>query len=243
MRYKRCLNLLIFKKKAVTMSLEQMFIDYYFYYIFFIFITLVILFSFNIKFVLKHFKSIKKTTLVFVLLIFLCGLMLRVYFIPHVHHVYYDEFNHLNIAEHLVKEHKFCSDFDPNNKNCILFGWPPGFHFLLSLFFTLFGISDKVAYTFNSLVSCFSLLLIFFLTYLFFKNEKIALFSMFLLNFLPVHLKISGTTTLMPIFFFFILLTFIFAFIYIKEKQYSILLLFFSSLLFTVYIRPENFIS
>jgi len=222
-------------------NLEDILINGYFYFMLLIFLALIGLIVINAKRIIKQFKNIKTTTWITVLLIFLLGLIIRMFFIPHMHQVFYDEFYHINIAGNMDKEQKFCSNLI-NESYCKIIGWPPGYHFLLSFVFKVFGISEDVAYFFNVFFSSISLLLIFLLTYLVFKNDKIALLSMLMLDFLPVHLKISGSAALMPLSFFFMTLSMIFFLIYLREKKFTLLVLFLTSLLFMIYIRPENFI-
>lgn len=206
---------------------------------------ILIIFILNFGTFLKIFKSIKRKTWIVILLIFFFGLIIRLFIIPYTHHVYFDELDHINIAQNILYSNKFCECFAGSNQNCEychLMPWPPGYHTFLSLSFHLFGDSEQVAFNTNAVVGSVSVILIFLLIFLLFKNSSLALLGAFMFSFIPVHLKYSGSSSLGIFSVFFVILCLILLEIYIKSKKHSLFLLFLFSLLYTVQIRPENFL-
>ena len=136
---------------------------------------IIILLIYNSKYFLRLFKSIKSRTWILLILIFICGLIIRMEFIPHTHHVYDDEYEHINIAQNILYSNEFCACYSGTNDNCddcYLVPWPPGYHTFLSLSFNMFGDSDQVAFKTNAIIIiCISFFYIIFYT-LFIRTYK-----------------------------------------------------------------------
>jgi 4-amino-4-deoxy-L-arabinose transferase-like glycosyltransferase len=206
-------------------------------------ITLLIIPNFNS--IITPFKTIKRRTWVVLLLIFILGLYLRLFAIPHTHQVYFDEFEHVNIAENILYSNKFCGCFIGSNqycRGCGLMPWPPGYHTFLSLALGVFGDSEAVAYNTNAVIGSISILLVFLLLFLTFKDSTFALISAFMLSFIPVHLKYSGTSSMEIFSFFCIVLSMVFLEIYFRARKPLTFILFLATLLYAVQTRPENFL-
>lgn len=211
----------------------------------FLLIIILFLLIYNHKIILGQFKKITKKTWIFLLLIFLVGFAIRMYFIPHTHVVYFDEFEHINVAENILHSGRFCSCVDGTYNNCLycyLMPYPAGHHTIQSIIFGIFGDSEKVAFNTNAIIASLSILLIFLLVCLLFKNQNTALWAALIFSFIPVHLKFSGTAILEISSLFFIILALIFLVMYIRLNKFPIFLLFLSILLYTLNTRPENFL-
>ncbi|MBU0666231.1 MAG: glycosyltransferase family 39 protein [Nanoarchaeota archaeon] len=218
-------------------------INYYYYYLLIIFIAFIVLLVYNWKFLVEPFKKIKKKTWLLLILIFLLGFSLRMWYVPHTFRVFEDEYLHLDIVNNMFLEQKTCHCKNPVNmidcSKCSIPFWPPVAHFILSIATTL---SEKIPFLFFVSVifaSC-SIILVFSLFFLIFKNEKLALFSSLFLSCFPVHLKFSGTLALENYSFFFITLSFILFFSYVHQRKNTIFFAFFISLLLTIQIKLEN---
>ncbi|MCG2718328.1 MAG: glycosyltransferase family 39 protein [Nanoarchaeota archaeon] len=171
--------------------------------------------------------------------------MARLFIIPHTHQVYFDEFEHINIAQNIFYSNKFCACAAGSAEvcnSCELVQWPPGYHTFLSLMFSLFNDSEQVAFNTNAIIGSISIIFIFLLIFLIFKNSSFALIGAFIFSFIPVHLKYSGSSSLEIFSLFFMILCIISLEIYVKTKKYASFLLFLIILLYTVQIRPENFL-
>ncbi len=208
-----------------------------------ILIIIALLIVLNFKILIKPFKKITKNTWILLFFIFLFALLLRIFVIPHTHHIYFDEFEHINIAQNILYSGSACGCLDGSNidcNSCSLTPWPPGYHTVLSMTLGVFGDSENTAFMTNAVIGSLSILLIFLLLYLLLKDTNSALIGSLMLAVLPVHLKFSGTTSTGIFSIFFFLLTFLFLEYYFSSRQLKSLLLFLTSLLYLSYIRPEN---
>jgi len=226
------------------MQVNLYLIDYYPILIKILLGMIVVLFFLNFHKIISIFKPIQKRIWLLLLIIFLLGLALRLFFIPHTHYIFYDEYDHLNIAENILYANKFCCCFAGSNENCsgcFLPQWPPAYHVFLSSVMKVFGDSEKVAFKTSAIIGSVTVVLVFLLGYLIFKNSYLALAGSFLFNLIPVHLKYSGAISPDIFFLFFTILSLILSEIYFFRKKFSIFLLFLTTLIYTIQIRPEGF--
>ena len=215
------------------------------YYIFmkFVLSACVVLFLLNIDKIIGIYKRINKKTWFSLFLVILVGFLIRMWFVPHIHHVYFDEFEHIDIAKNMMNSDEFAITMKGDGNNLEIGDlqfWPPGYHTILALVFSVFGSSESVAYNLSVVIGSLSILIIFLIAYLLFSNETISLYSAFLFSFIPVHLKYSGASELGITSLFFILLTLLSMFIYPRLKNIESLLLLALTSVYTSYIRPEN---
>lgn len=229
------------------MSMQQYLINflvnnYYFIMKAFLLIWLIVL-CINFDNLTNLFKRIDKKTWLALSGIILIGFALRMWFIPHMHHVYSDEFEHINIAENMLYQGKFFVTLKGTSQITQIYRlefWQPGYHSILASVFSIFGNSEQVAYNLSALIGTVSILIIFLIAYLLFNNRNIALFCAFLFNIIPVHLKYSGASELSITSLFFTLSTLLASLVYLRFINTKSLLLLISTLVFTIYVRPEN---
>jgi len=186
------------------------------------FSLIIILFLANFKEIKKQFKNVKKYSWIFLIAVFFLGFILRMYIAPHTHKVFFDEDIYLDTSKEILARGKgsLCNYGDANG--CYeydLMKWPNGYPFVLTIPFLIFGISETVAFNFTALLGSLSVVIIFFIGYLFSKNEKIALFSALLFALIPVHIMWSGTTASEPILVFFTLLSIFFFMLSFKIQK------------------------
>ncbi|NYZ78581.1 glycosyltransferase family 39 protein [Candidatus Micrarchaeota archaeon] len=206
-------------------------------------ITLLIIINFDS--IIKPFKTIKRRTWILLLIIFLCGLYIRLFVIPHTHYIYTDDYDHEILSENILHNNKFCEcEFGSiqHCESCFLIPWPAGYHSVLSLVLGVFGDSEAVAFNTNAVIGSLSIILIFLLLFLTFQDSALALMGAFVFNFIPVHLKYSGAIGLEIFSLFSLILTMIFLEIYLKTRKYPTFLLFLATLLYALNSRPENFL-
>ena len=211
----------------------------------FILMSAVILIFINIKTILTLFDRIKKKTWLLLIIVFLISLIIRLFFIPHTHYVYFDEFEHVNIAQNMVEQGSLCRCFASSSDRCYdcrIADWPSGSHFFISIFFFFFGSSEGVAFNVTAILSSISIILMFLFSYLLFKKEDIALWSALLFALVPTYIKFSGSAALAPISLFFVLFSFLFFLVYIEKKSIPLFFIFILMLAYTINIRPENLI-
>lgn len=209
----------------------------------FLFSVWYLLIIWNTDGLLQIFKKITKRSWLIIWFLTLFGLMLRIWIVPHLHHVYFDEFEHLNIANNLSRFGQYCVTLQGSDSFCETHTfqfWPPGYHSLLSFIFSYFGNSESVAFNFSSFIGSLSIFSIFLMVFLLFNNQKIALNAAFLFSLIPVHLKYSGASEPgITSFLFMILSIFCFLF-YSRNLAIKRLLLASMTLVLSIYMRPEN---
>jgi len=207
------------------------------------FVLILIFGLFNFHNFKKQFSGIRKQTWVYLFLIILFGFCLREFVVPHTHRIFFDEDLYLGIANSIATEgiNILCNYGTPTK--CIegiLNKDPSGYPFFIAIFYKIFGSSQLLAYQISVMVGTISILLIFVITYLLFKNQEISLYSTLLLSLIPVHIIWSGSTATELVFLFFSLLTIISFLLYLRTDKYATLLLGITLLAYTIQIRPEG---
>ncbi len=236
------LNFFLIVYSIVKISEETLF---WFYALVLIINLLLIVISicFGYKDIVSGFKKIKKSTWIILIIILLFGFYLRMFVVPHSHHIFFDEDIYLNMAQNIVNEGKACLCNYGNTENCfncISNKQPYGLPAFYSIFFFLFGVSETVAVNVSIIIATFSILLVFLVSYLIFKEEKLSVYSALVFTLVPIHLRWSVTQALGPLLVFFSLLTILLFLIYLEKRKGFILFAFFCTLAYACQIRPES---
>ena len=213
--------------------------------LFFAIIFFIMTFSFVLCFkdIKKLFKKIDRKTWIILLVIFIFGLSLRTFVAPHTHRIYYDEDLYLNISQNIARDGRMYVCNYGTQEECFSHDYnkqPNGYAFLISIPFFLFGPSEIAAHYITAVVSSFTTIIVFLITYLMFENKKVAFFSSLIFIFIPIAIIWAPTTSQGTIFMFFSALT-IFGFLsYFKNSSNKILLFSFACLAYTIQIRTEG---
>jgi len=208
-------------------------------------ILFLVVFSFFwcLKDLKKILKKIDKKTWIILLVILIVGLSLRTFVAPHVQRILYDEDLYLNIGQNIVMEGKAANCNYGTQDECFSLGYnkqPNGYPFLMSILFLFTGTSETSAHYATAIISSLTILMVFFIAYLLFKNEKISLFSALIFALIPIAIRWAPTTSAGTVFIFFTGLT-VFAFLfYLKNGKNRALLFSLASLAYTIQIRPEG---
>lgn len=236
------LNFFLIVYSIVKISEETLF---WFYSLVLIINLLLIVISICLgyKDIISGFKKIKKSTWIILIIILLFGFYLRMFVAPQSHHIFFDEDIYLNIAQNIVNEGKACLCNYGNTENCfncISNKQPYGISAFYAIFFFLFGVSETVAVNVSIIIATFSILLVFLVSYLLFRKEKISVYSALVFTLIPIHIRWSVTQALGPLLVFFSLLTILLFLIYLEKRKGFILFAFFCTLAYTCQIRPES---
>jgi 4-amino-4-deoxy-L-arabinose transferase-like glycosyltransferase len=198
---------------------------------------------FSLKDVKKILKPIKRNTWIILLFILFVGFILRMYFTPHTHRVYFDEDIYLDIGKQILTEGKACLCNYGDYKgcyDCVFMKWPNGHPFTFAVAFLFFGVSENVAFNLSVLLGTLSILLVFFIGYLVSKKVEVGLYSALLLAFVPMLIVWSGTVAAEPYFIFYALFS-VFSFLLLIEKEkWSTYLLAVSSVAFASQFKAES---
>ncbi len=204
--------------------------------------TMIFSFIWSFKDFRNLFKKIDRKTWIALLLIFLVGFSLRVFVAPQVHRLYYDEDIYLDIGYNIAKNGKASYCTYGNQEACyeaFYMKQPNGYPFLMSGVF-LFGGDESTAHCATAIISSLTIISIFFISYLLFKNKKISLFSTLIFSLVPVAIRWAPTTTSDTVFIFFTSLTVLGFLSYFKSDKTSILMFSFFSLAYAIQMRPEG---
>lgn len=131
--------------------------------------------------------------------LFAVSLAVRLCVYPRTHQVYFDEFEHLDIARNLARLGQFALSRASGLPGFDVLDappWPGGFHAMLAVVFKLFGFSETAAYAFNGLLGGGTVALTYLLGLALFEHEAAAGFGALICAALPLHLKYSGATDL-----------------------------------------------
>jgi len=180
------------------MELYQYSIRYILYVILIIFIYLII--KDHKK--LRQFKIKQKTWLI-LLSIFTIGLVIRIIF-PSFHMMYVDEPWHMEMAKNMNQGNgPVVCEYD----SCRMPLKPPGWPFLISILQLFTGLNTSAVFWLATIIGSLSVVLIFLLAYLLYKNSNTALWASFILALFPIHVIWSNTAGANNISVFFVLLT------------------------------------
>jgi len=117
---------------------------------------------------------------------------------------------------------------------------PVGYAALLSIVFLIFGISYQTLLLFNIFLSTLTIILVFCITYLLFKNEYASLMSSLFMALFPVAIFFSHLCSSNVPFVFFISFSTMILLVSLKENKMKTYFLAFSLLIFTNSIRMET---
>ncbi|MGV8124135.1 MAG: glycosyltransferase family 39 protein [Candidatus Xenobiia bacterium LiM19] len=132
-------------------------------------------------------------------LILLC-ISIWIFFAPHIPHVYFDQFLHLDMAHNMAR-YQLCAYTDAGSPSSweqlsLRVAWPPAYSYMLSLVFMICGSIEGAAFALTLIFSIMSLMIMYFLIYSLTGRETRAFWGGFLLAISPVFIKYSATYSL-----------------------------------------------
>ena len=171
----------------------------FFYYYIVLFIALALSLALNARKILDYFKNVKVGYYKYLLITVLVFILLEVTFVQNYHFMYNDEYIYMSMAKSMLIDHLFGICSFSTATNCIpgtigFFHQPGGWPFLLAMAFGTFGISIYTAYSLAFILSIFSVILVFFISYAVFEDERYSLASSAVLASIPLFMSYSRTT-------------------------------------------------
>ena len=189
------------------------------------FLLTIVLFVVNFKEIKKQFSGIRKTTWIVLLIVFIFGFYLMATS-PSLFFTLHDETGFLMQARD-ISQGNFRID-----KHI-------GYPVIMAVVFFFFGANLSTAYIINMVLGSFSIILMFFVGYLFFEREDAGLYSSILLSLLIPHI-ITARSMESNVSSLFALLAALSCFLlYFKIRSFKSQLLAALSLSFAVYFRFE----
>ncbi len=212
--------------------------------IFAVFVVLLILNAKTLKDSFKGFKGINRNVWIILLVVFLAGFWLR-----NAEYRYgagYDGYFYLNSAKIMLKHNIYAwSCGIGNDERCYLYNEhlaPPGYPYLIYLSYLLFGVHDIQAMMISGFLGSLSIITVFMITYLLFRNERAALYSAIVFAFIPFDIFLSSTGTVRPTSLFFSGLAFLFYLFALRKDSIRLWSLAAVTLSLSIYMRQENYL-
>lgn len=127
--------------------------------------------------------------------LFVVALILRLWLSPRAHQVYFDEFEHLDVASNLARGGALARTLVGGRADVTILTptlWPGGWHLLLGGALRLTGFVEGSAFALNALLGALTVPLLAFAGALLLRDRKAGLLGAALLCAQPVHLQYSG---------------------------------------------------
>ena len=203
--------------------------------LFALFIALIIS---NLKSLQSEFRGIRRRTWIILGAIFAAGLVVRLFVFPHFHIMYIDEPWYLEMGKNMnLGKGPVVCEYSPD-ESCFAPFKPPLWPFLLS-FCQRVHLGNVLPLFLNSIISAFSVLLVFLLGFRLF-GEKAGLFSAAMLSISDIHLLWGNTAESNAFSAALVIISAILLVIYQRRQSTGILLSFFGSSVLMVLARFET---
>lgn len=211
--------------------------------LYFTLLSIVVLSLFIFREIYRKFSHINRTTWIFLIILSITSLFIRISFISHRPLVTLNDLD-INAANWFIKIGLIqnCFYTSRDSYSCVAMPRSHGFPFVIGLLFFVFGVNLDTPFILNIIFGTLSVVLIFLLTYLLFKNEIIGLYASFLLVISPIHILYSISAQSITISLFFVLSSLTLYLLYSQIKKDKIFLLFSFLLVFTMRLRYETLI-
>jgi len=193
------------------------------------------------------FSTLNIKMSIFIMGIALLAIVLTAVVAPRTNRIFYDEdiyqeqglnLSHLHRAQ-VCDEGNMefgvlqCSRWNYNK-------WPSGYPFLLSIFYSLFGISEKVAFLLNNFNCFLCVFIVFFLTSILFENSMAGMLAALSFAIIPMNATWSNTASVEPSSAGVAALAMLMWFLFIKYERDSLLFLAMMVTVFSAQFRMES---
>ncbi len=207
------------------------------------FSVIVLAIGFNYKEIRRELSKVSLQTWIILALIFSISFFLRAFIAPRTTRLFFDEDIYLDIGKEILINGKGalcnygygneCYEYD-------LMKWPNGYPFLVAVAYLLFGISTTAASNLSIVLSSLTPVLMFLMSYLITRDDKISLYSALLFSLIPIHIMWSSTTATSPAFTFFTLFAAVSFFFSFRDDTFKSQILAMSTLAYAMQIRSEG---
>ena len=229
----------------------QSFLSWYYVYLLEInFSLLIIALAFSFKYIKKIFSEIQNKHLLLLILIAILGIFSTSLIAPRVHRLYYDEDIYNDIAQNIAYNKKAMMSneaYYENNELHVVEGeynkQPPGFSYLISVIFRIFGINELFTFILNNIIFGLTVIVIFLISFLLFKDIFASFIACLSYILIPINLQWFNTCAAEPSTAFFTSLAVLAALLYVKYKKPVILLFVVTSLAFSLSFRTESYLA
>jgi 4-amino-4-deoxy-L-arabinose transferase-like glycosyltransferase len=208
---------------------------------------LLIAFILNFKYIKEIFIEIGNKYSWLLILISIIGILTTSFIAPRIHRIYFDEDIYNNIGQ-CIADHKravLCNEgYYENNELKVIDEvynkQPQGHPYLISIIFRIFGTNELFVFISNNIILGLTVIVIFLIAFLLFKNIFASLVACLSYIFIPVNLHWFNTCASEPSTAFFISMTTLASLIYLKNKRPINLFFLATTLAFTLNFRMES---
>ncbi|MBN2532526.1 MAG: glycosyltransferase family 39 protein [Spirochaetales bacterium] len=211
------------------------------------FILLIIALVFNFKYIKELCKEIGKKYILLLIFIAIAGVLTTSFVAPRIHRIYYDEdiYNHIGQCIANNRQAVMCNEGHYENNELKIIQWeynkqPHGFPFLSGIIFRIFGTNELFVFILNNILFGLTIIVIFFITFLLFKDTFASILASLAFLFIPINLQWYNTSAVEPSTTFFLCLSVLALLIYLKNKKPINLFFLTCSLAFSFYFRMES---
>jgi len=228
-------------------QIKSQLIDLHFYFLELNFFLIIVGFILIIPFLKSLVSTIPKRVVYLLFAITIAGTLITSFVAPQTHRIYYDEDIYENIGQNLANLQKaqLCNDGGTTydvytchegeyNKE------PYAYPYLLSIVYRLFGVSETLSFIFNNLLLGLTIIIVFLLAFLLFKNYLIGIFSALIYALIPQNLIWFNTTAAEPSASLFSAIFIFSVIIFLKDKSNRSLFLVAVLASFVIQFRPES---
>ncbi len=228
-------------------EIKRLLIDAHFYFLEFNFFLILVGFILISTYLKNLILTIPRKIIYLLLGITFMGIFITSIVAPQTHRIYYDEDIYENIGQNLatLQKAQLCIDgstvygvYDCHNG--LYNKQPYAYPYLLSIVYRIFGVSETAAFIFNNLLFGLSILIIFLITFLLFKNYVIGIFSALMYALIPQNLLWFNTTAAEPSAALFGAMFIFSLVIFLKENSNRSLFLVIVLASFSIQFRPES---
>jgi hypothetical protein len=186
-------------------EIKRILIDSQFYFLEINFILIIVGFILIFPFLKNLILTIPRKIIYLLLSISFFGVLMTSFVAPQTHRIYYDEDIYENIGQNLatLQKAQLCIDGSTvygvyDCQNGIYNKQPYAYPYLLSIVYRIFGVSETASFIFNNLLLAISIIVVFLIAFLLFKNNKIGIFSALMYALIPQNLLWFNTTAAEP---------------------------------------------
>ena len=188
-----------------TSQIKSQLTDLHFYFLELNFFLIIVGFILIIPFFKNLIFTIPMRVVYLLIGITIIGTLLTSFIAPQTHRIFYDEDIYENIGQNLatLQKAQLCNDGGTTygvyscheghyNKE------PYAYPYLLSIVYRLFGVNETLSFIFNNLLLGITIIIVFLLAFLLFKNYLIGIFAALVYTLIPQNLLWFNTTAVEP---------------------------------------------
>lgn len=192
------------------------------------------------------FKNLRYSTKIILLATILAGTCIRFAWVPMGHRIYFDEDRYLSYAVNFARHGQAVSLILSTPEKVVLGDPDPAARITVPVInawtLKIFGYTEQNLFFAAKVWSIFQIILFFIVVYLLFDDQDVALFSAFVLSFLPISVYWSVSSNIDLYFVTFSLLALTATILYVRTRTIRTILFLWSTVVLLLLVRFESFL-